>query len=318
VLRSIPLLLPLLAPLAVGGGAHAAPARSGRLRVVATIRDLEDIAREIGGERVETKAIADGRENIHFVAVRPSDLIAVERADVFVEIGLSLEHAWVPGLVLSARNERIEPGRPGFVNVSDGWEHLLQVPVTLSRQQGADIHPQGNPHINLDPRAGRHFARQVLEHLCAVDPAGRGSYEERHAAYLERLDAAEARWKPYHEALQGQKVVLYHADFNYFCAANGIEVVGTLEPKPGLAPTPGHLADLIALMREQDVRLILTAAWSNNRNARKVAEQTGARILEAPVMVGGVEGAETWIAMMDWLHEHVAAVLGVEPAAIPR
>ena len=297
--------------VALALGALCALSASAELSVVATIPDLADIAREIGGERVAVRSIANGRENVHAVQLRPSDLIATSRADVFLSMGLSLEHAWVPGLLRTARNDRIQPGAPGFLNASEGWKPI-QVPETLSRKEGVDIHPQGNPHFNLAPGGGRHLAGRVLEVLCRCDPEGREHFEQLHARYLERLGKAEARWARAREKLAGKRVVMHHRSFDYLLDACGIECVATLEPKPGVPPTPGHLAEVIELMRRDSVGVLLTSSWANDKSARSVAERTGARVVELPTMVGGVEGASSWIAMMELLHRRLAEAFGVE------
>lgn len=287
----------------------AAPS-SAELSVVATIPDLADIARRIGGERVDVKSIAKGTENVHAVQIRPSDLIATSRADVFLELGLSLEHAWVPGLLLTAKNDAIEPGARGFMNVSDGWPPI-QVPETLSRSQGVDIHPQGNPHFNLDPRAGRHMAEKVLEVLSRCDPAGEEAYQQRYQSYLSELDVAEKRWGAIQAKLAGRKLVQYHQSFDYLLLVCGLETIATLEPKPGVPPTPSHLTEVIERMQREGVKVIVTAAWSNTKTVRNVAEKTGAVVLELPNMVGGAAEADTWIGMMDLIHRRLAEAFGI-------
>jgi ABC-type Zn uptake system ZnuABC Zn-binding protein ZnuA len=295
-------ILSLLVSLLTSASAAA------ELRVVTTIPDLADIVREIGGDRVRVDSLAKGTMNIHSVPLRPSALVKVNKADLFVQMGLSLEHSFVPGLLMGARNRRIEPSAPGFVNCSVGWE-AIDVPAEVDRGQTADIHPEGNPHFNLDPRSGRHMARQVLDGLVRVDPGSKDYYEERHAAYVEKLEAAETRWEAMAEKMRGTEVVTYHFDFDYFARSRGMVVVDTIEPKPGVPPAPRDLAQIIALMKEKGVKLVLTAKWSNNKSVRFVAQKAGARVLELPVLVGGVEGTETWIGMMDHLHDRLAAAL---------
>ena len=281
-------------------------ASAAELDVVATIPDLADIVEEIGGNRVEVQSIAKGTENDHAVSVRPSAIVAANRADLFVQMGLSLEHAYVPGLLSTARNKDIRPGAEGFLDVSTGWEPI-QVPASLDRSQGTDLHPAGNPHFNLDPRGGRHIADCVLQKLIELDPDGRATYEARHADYVRRLDAARAHWDEIGKTwLRGLKVVEYHASFDYLTAYHGMEVVGTLEPKPGIAPTPKHLATMIRTMQEKGVRIILTASWSNNRDVAEVAKQTGALVVEIPTMVHGAKGTDTWIDKMNLIHERIA------------
>lgn len=290
----------------------AAPAFGGPagdpLRVVATIPDLADIVREVGGERVEVSSIARGKENLHAVSARPSHLVAMSKADLFVQIGRSLEVAFVPGLLEGARNEKIRPGAPGFVNVSEGWESL-DVPAELSRKAG-DIHPQGNPHLNLDPRAGRHMAERVLAGLVRVDPGSKDAYQARFEVYCERLSEAEARWRAQAAGWTGRAVVVYHQEYNYLASAYGLEILAAIEPKPGIPPTPNHLARVIADMKAQGCRVILTAPWSNDNNLERVAEATGALVVELPNQCGAVKGAETWIGMMDVIHQRIGSALG--------
>ncbi len=301
--------LGLVALASVASGLLSEPAaEAASLKVVATIPDLADITKAIGGERVEVTSIARGRENLHAVTARPSNLVAMSRADLFVEVGLSLEVAFVPGLIEGCRNANIQPGAKGFVMVSQGWE-ALDVPASVSRK-GGDLHPQGNPHMNMDPRAGRHIAQQVFEGLMRVDPGSKAFYEERLRVYSARLDEAEARWKELAKGWQGRKVAVYHLEYNYLCNDYGIEIVGSIELKPGIPATPNHLAELIASMKAQECRAILTAPWSNNNDVDRVAEETGATVVELPNQCGGMQGAETWIGMMDLVHQRLAAVLG--------
>jgi zinc/manganese transport system substrate-binding protein len=293
----------------------AAPARE-PLKVVATIPDLADITRVIGGDRVEVTTICKGRENTHFVTAKPSHLVALSRADVLVQIGLSLETAFVPGLLENARNPRIQPGQPGFVNTSEGWS-ALGVPKVVDRKNG-DVHPQGNPHMNLDPRGGRQMAERVYAGLCAVEPASKAAFEQRYKTYLGELDVAEQRWKETGAAWKGRKVVVYHAEFDYLAAAYGLTLVGAVEPQPGIPPTPGHIAELVDALRGTPDALILTAVWSNNKQVAELARQTGAKVVELPNLCGGLPGTATWIAMMDLVHARLQTAFGTAPATPPK
>lgn len=168
--------------------------------------------------------------------------------------------------------------------------------------------------MNLDPRGGRHIAARILVGLVAVDPANKAVYEARHAAYAAKLDAAEKRWAQIGAAWKGTKWVEYHQEFRYFASANGAEIVGALETKPGIPPTPNHLAELMALVKRDGVKLIVTAPWSNNDTLARFAEKSGATIVELPNMCGGAPGAETWIGMIDVMYARIARVLGGAPA----
>jgi zinc/manganese transport system substrate-binding protein len=303
----------LLGALALGG-AHPPPPAGvlpDTLRVVATLPDLADIVEQIGGERVEVTALTRGRENLHSVSARPSHLVALSRAQMFVQVGLSLEMAFVPGLLQGARNEAVQPGAPGFVNVSEGWQ-AIDVPTSVSRQ-GGDLHAQGNPHLNLDPRAGRVMAKAIHDGLVRVDAASHDHYDARLRDYLAKLEQAETRWAEQGRALRGRKVVVYHVEYDYFARHYGMEVVGSIELRPGIPPTPNHLARLIADMKAGEVGVILTAAWSHNNDVRRVAEATGARVVELPNQAGGQPGAESWIGMMDLIHARVLEAFAESP-----
>jgi zinc/manganese transport system substrate-binding protein len=301
-----------------GSAGASEPAPGGPLQVLTTIPDLVDIVQRIGGERVQARSIADGTENIHGVQIRPSSMVAAHRAQVFVQVGLSLEHAWVPGLLEAVRNPRIQPGAPSFVTVSAGWQPI-NVPQSASRQAGADIHLQGNPHINLSQRGGRHMAGQVLEALVRIDPEGRALFERRFAEYARELERAEQRWAQLRGELAGGKVVSYHRSFDYLIEDLGLEQVGTVEPKPGVPPSPRHTAALIELMRGQDsTPVILTAPWSNGSVVREIARRSGARVVEIPDMVGGAKDSGTWIGMMDLVHGRLREAFARDPAPGPR
>lgn len=296
-----------LASLCLSLAAHAGGKPAEPLRVVTTLPDLADIAREIGGERVDVQSIYKGKENTHAMTAKPSHLVALSKADVFVQVGLSLETSFVPGLLEASRNPRIRPGAPGLVTVSEGWTPL-DVPTDLSRKAG-DVHPQGNPHMNLDPRAGEHIADRILAGLVAVDPAGQPAYAARHADYVARVRAAKARWDAAGAGWKGKRVVVYHQEYDYLIAHYGLVLEGKVEPKPGIPPTPNHVAELIGAMKRDHAAAILTAVWSDNDTVARIAEESGVKAVVVPNMCGGLPGTDTWIGMMDVLHQRLDAAL---------
>ncbi|MCA8979165.1 MAG: zinc ABC transporter substrate-binding protein, partial [Planctomycetes bacterium] len=279
----------LLALALTAGLSAFAPARSKPIQVVATIPDLADFAKRIGGERVEIKTLSKGTENLHQVHVRPSMLIALSRADLFLEMGLSMEAAWLPELLVRSGNDDIQPGEKGFQNCSEGWKPI-EVPDSLSRKEG-HLHPEGNPHFNLDPRAGKHLATVVQAALVRVDPAGKEFYDKNLEATLKALEEAEARWAKIGEHWKGRKVCVYHTEFNYLAQRYGMQLAASIEPKPGIPPSPGDIARVVKEMREQEVGVILTAAWSNNRQVADIARKTGAKVVELPNQVSGADWA---------------------------
>jgi len=280
------------------------------IKVVATIPDLADFAKQIGGGRVEIKTLSKGTENLHNVHVRPSMLIALSRADLFLEMGLSMEAAWLPELLVRSGNKAIQPGAKGFQNCSEGW-NAIEVPETLSRKRG-HLHPEGNPHFNFDPLAGRHLAVMVHAALMRVDPGGEELFDANLKTTLKALEAAEARWAKLGAKWKDRKVCVYHTEYNYFAHRYGMQVAISIEPQPGMPPTPSDVARVIKEMRELEVDVILTAAWSNNRQVADIARKTGAKVVELPNQVKGADWAKTWISFQDGLHARVATAFGTD------
>lgn len=291
------------APIAASYAASA----SDRLKVVCTLPDLADITREIGGDRVDVSSLYKGKENTHALTGKPSHLVAMSRADMFVQIGLSLESSFVPGLLENCRNDKIAPGKPGFVNVSEGFG-ALDVPTALTRKDG-DIHPQGNPHMNLAPRAGKHMAQVIHDHLVDVDPGSKAGYDERFATYAKELEEASVRWAALGKDWKAKRIVVYHKEYDYLADAYGLVIQGSIESKPGIPPTPNHVASLVEALKKDPGAPILTALWSDNDTVAEIARATGAKVIELPNMCGGLTGCDTWIGMMDLIHERLAAEL---------
>ena len=312
--RSLTALGGALALLALLPAFAPTPAKA--LKVVATIPDLADFAQRIGGERVEIKTLSKGTENLHNVHVRPSMLIALSRADLFLEMGLSMEAAWLPELLVRSGNDAIQPGSKGFQNCSVGWT-AIDVPDSLSRKEG-HLHPEGNPHFNLDPRAGRHLATTVHAALVRVDPGGEEFYDANLKTTLKALEVAEARWAKLGKQWKGKQVCVYHTEFNYFAQRYGMQLAVSIEPQPGIPPTPGDVARVVKEMREQEVGVILTAAWSNNRQVADIARKAEAQVIELPNQVKGADWAPDWIQFQDGLHARIAAAFGTKVEEEPK
>ena len=232
---------------------------------------------------------------------------------MFVQIGLSLETSVVPGLIENCGNERVQPGHPGFVNGSEGWT-AMDVPTVLNRKDG-DVHPQGNPHMNMDPRGGKHLAARILAGLEAVDPGSKAYYDQRYESYKKELDAAAERWAAIGKAWAGRKIIVYLKEYDYLAQAYGMVIQGSIEVKPGIPPTPNHLASLIDTMKRDKGAVILTALWSNNDEVEKITRETGAKVVELPNMCKGLPGTDTWIGMMDLVHERLAQAFGTGSTA---
>ena len=273
-------------------------AADAKIRVVATIPDLADMARNIGGDLLEIKSLATGVEDIHAVPMKPSFATLLNRADILLLMGLEVEHAFLPALLEAARNPKILRDAPGYIDCSV-YVTPLEVPTRIDRALG-DQHPMGNPHINLDPVAGKAMARAMADGLARNYPEHESIFKKNLAAYLQTLDAAIARWQ--HEAtpLRGVKFVSYHPDLIYFAERFGMEAAGTIEIRPGVDPTPGHIVALEERMRREGIKVVVRERHYPVGLAETIAQRTGAKLVELPAMVGGVPEARDYVSFIDY------------------
>ncbi len=298
-----------LSTLIAGCAMATAASGADKLRIIATTPDLASIARAVGGDAVEVTALARPTEDPHFVDPKPSYILLLNKADVLIEGGAGLEAGWLPPLLDSARNPRIALGEPGRVVASQGIS-LLEVPTVLDRSMG-DVHPFGNPHYLLDPVNAETVAQTIADALCGVDDERCDGYQANAREFRSAIDAKLPEWQALLIAARGQKVVTYHKNFNYFARQFGLDVVDTLEPKPGIPPSPTHLAKLIPKMKALGVRLIIVEPNRERQNPEFVAEKTGARVLLLPIMPGGEETVD-YITLIDYSVRRVAGALGTQ------
>lgn len=291
-----------------------APGRlSADLRVVATTPDLGAIAEAIGGDRVSVTSLARGTEDPHFVTPRPSFIRILNRADVLIEGGAELEAGWLPPLLQNARNRDIMPGRKGHVNASRNVR-MLDVPTgPIDRSQG-DVHLAGNPHFLLDPLNAQVVARTIAERLQALDPEGAEYYAGKLDHFVRQIDEGLSEWKETLAPFEGTQVVTYHDNYAYFARRFGFRVFGSIEPLAGIEPSPRHLSNLVASMRENDVRMVWMEPFRPRRTPSRVAEETGAALVFLPELVGSIEGVDTYIDLIDHNVSALARALGeVQP-----
>jgi zinc/manganese transport system substrate-binding protein len=290
--RTLVVLSVVLLLLASWTGAEAT------IRVVTTIPDLADMARHIGGDLLEVKSLATGVEDIHAVPMKPSFATLLNRADVVILMGLEAEHAFLPGLLEAARNPKILRDAPGYIDCSV-YITPLEVPTRLDRALG-DVHPMGNPHFNLDPVGGKAIARAIADGLTRNYPEDGATFKQNLTAYLATLDAAIARWQREAAPLRGVKLVSYHPDMIYFAERFGMEAAGTIEIRPGVDPTPGHIVALEDRMRREGVKLVVRELHYPVGLAQTVAQRTGSKLVELPAMVGGVPEAKDYVSFIDY------------------
>jgi zinc/manganese transport system substrate-binding protein len=278
-----------------------------KLNVVTTTPDLAALAREIGGDAVEVKALAKPTEDPHYVDAKPSHIVTLNRADVLIEGGAELEIGWLPPLLESARNDRIAPGAPGLIVASQGVR-MLEIPATFDRSRG-DVHPFGNPHFLIDPVNVKLIVAQMADHFSQVDPKSAELYQANLKKFTAALDLKLAEWQRQLAPYRGAKIVTYHKDFPYLAERFNLEVAETLEPKPGIAPSPSHLAVVIEKMKAEHVRVILVQPYQNRKTAETVARQTGAVVLDIPQQPGALKNTDTYFELMDYLVHTLATGL---------
>jgi zinc/manganese transport system substrate-binding protein len=278
-----------------------------QIKVVATTPDLAAIAKEIGGNAVSVLALAKPTEDPHFVDAKPSHIVTLNRADVLIEGGAELELGWLPPLLESARNSKIAAGSPGRVVASTGIR-MLEIPTSFDRSKG-DVHSLGNPHFLVDPVDAKIVAKNIASHFSQVDSKNASMYSANLAKFNSNVDTKTAQWSAALAPFKGAKLVTYHKDFLYFATRFGLSVVDELEPKPGIAPSPSHLASVIGTMKSQGVKVVLVQPYQNRRTAETVARQTGATVLDMPEQPGARAGTSTYNAMIDNLVNTLVAGL---------
>jgi zinc/manganese transport system substrate-binding protein len=276
-----------------------------KINVVATTPDLAAIARAIGGDAADVKALAKPTEDPHFVDAKPSHIVTLNRADVLIDGGAELELGWLPPLLESARNPKLASGGPGRVVASEGIR-MLEVPTSFDRSKG-DVHSMGNPHFLLDPLNAKIVAAQIADHFARVNPASAALYRANLERFNATIDTKMLEWQRVLAPHRGEKIVTYHKDFPYLAQRFGLEILETLEPKPGIAPSPAHLSKVITTMKAANARVILIQPYQNRRTAETVARQTGAAVINAAQQPGAVKGVNTYFDVMDHLVGELSA-----------
>jgi ABC-type Zn uptake system ZnuABC Zn-binding protein ZnuA len=270
-----------------------------KLNVVATIPDYASIAEQVGGDRVKVTSIARGTEDQHFVDARPSYVRVLNQADVLIEGGAELEVGWLPPLVTGARNSKILADAPGHVVLSRNVRLLDQPTGAVDRSMG-DVHPYGNPHFTLDPSNGKTIAKTLAETFSRLDPPGAETYQANLKKFSDRLDQKIVEWTKLLEPYRGTKVVTYHKSLDYFLTRFGLTLVATIEPKPGIEPSPSYVSGLIPKLKSEGVKLILIEPFRPRKTPEYVAKNIGAKLLLFPGSVGGNEQAKDYFSLFDY------------------
>jgi zinc/manganese transport system substrate-binding protein len=300
LLRTVGVLA--LAALATASRAAAA------IDVVTTTEDLASLVREVGGDKVKVEAIARGYQDPHFVEAKPSFILKLHGADLLVAVGRELEISWLPPLIQQSRNGRIQPGADGYLDASLNVR-ILEIPTGQITRAMGDVHPQGNPHYWLDPENGRKIAQAVQAKLSAISRSDAAYFAQRYADFDRRLGEAQTKWTAAMAPYKGLKVVTYHRSWANFVDRFGLDVIGYVEPKPGIPPTPSHTLDVIQEMKRQNVKLILVEPYFDLKTPQSIARATGAEVLVLPPSVGGVKEVTDYIGLFDYdVNTLVAAI----------
>src|SRR6476619_1573026 len=278
----------------------ASPARAqGKLNVVTTTEDFAAIAREVGGDRITVESIARGYQDPHFVEAKPSFILKLQKADLLIVVGRELEIGWLPPLIQQSRNAKIQPGGDAYVDASLQAQ-ILEMPTGQVTRAMGDVHPLGNPHYWLDPENGKRIGKEIADKFSQLRPNDRAGFEQRLADFSSRLDAAEKRWLAAVAPYKGIKIVTYHRSFPNFADRFGLDIIGYVEPRPGIPPTPQHTLDLINEMKRQNVKVVLVEPYFDLKTPNAIGRETGAEVLLLPPSVVGVKEITDYISLFDY------------------
>lgn len=280
---------------------------AGSIKVVTTTTDLKSITELLGGNKVSVSSIASGYQNPHFVDPKPSFIINLSNANLYVTVGLDLETGWSPQLLSSSRNAKIQRGAPGYVDASEGIG-LMQVPGSLNRGEG-DIHIYGNPHYWLDPLNGKVIARNIADGLERVDPSNKAFYETNLQAFYKKINDKMAEWQAKMAPFKGSKIIAYHNEWCYFERRFGLEIVDFMEPKPGIPPSPTQLVKVIREVTANHIKVIISSPYFTTSSSDVVAKQTGVKVLTLATSTNAFDGVKNYFDLFDYDINHLIALL---------
>ena len=295
---------------------YASPAQAA-LKVVATTQDLEALAKEVGGDKIQTDSLAKGYQDPHQVEPKPSFILKLHSADLLIVVGRELEIGWLPPLINQARNPSVQPGADRYLDASN-FAHILEIPTGQITRAMGDVHPQGNPHYWLSPENGRRIAQGIQKKLSEISPADAGYFAQRYADFDKRLGEAEKRWSAALAPYKGAKIVTYHRSWPNFVETYGLNVVGYVEPKPGIPPSPSHTFELTQEMKKDNVKLIIIEPYFDSKTPMAIGRDTGAQVVTLAPSVGGAKGAPVndYIQLFDYDVQLLVAAFkaaGVQP-----
>ncbi|MEW6145628.1 MAG: metal ABC transporter substrate-binding protein [Thermodesulfobacteriota bacterium] len=287
-----------------------------KVNIVTSVPDFAAIAREIGGDKVDVVSLGKGYQDPHFVDAKPVYVTKLNRADILIYNGLDLESGWLPILVTGARNSKISTlNSEGNVDASTFIANVLEVPTGPIDRSMGDVHPRGNPHYLLDPRNGIPVAKGIAAKLSEVDPENASYYDENYEKFAKLLESKIKEWDEELAPYKGTEIVSYHKNLEYLSEWAGLKEVGFIEPKPGIPPTPSHVAELIKKMKSMDVKLVIASNYYPQKTPSIIAEQTGAAFLSIPTQVEGEDGINTYFDLFDAIVGEITGALSEKKGA---
>ena len=272
---------------------------SAALKVVTTTADLGALAKEVGGDKVQVDSFAKGYQDPHFVEPKPSFILLANKADLLIVVGRELEIGWLPPLINSSRNSKIQTGAAGYLDASSNVK-ILEIPTGQITRAMGDVHPAGNPHYWLDPGNGRKIAAAIRDKFSELSPADKAYFAQRYSDFDKRLADAEKKWDATMAPYKGTKIVTYHRSWPNFVERFGLDVIGYVEPKPGIPPSPSHTLELIDEMKRQNVKVILVEPYFDLKTPQSIANQVGGKVLVLAPSVGGTKEATDYITLFDY------------------
>jgi zinc/manganese transport system substrate-binding protein len=279
--------------------AAASPSAAGKLNVITTTEDLAALAREVGGDRIDVEALARGYQDPHFVEPKPSFILKLNKANLLIAVGRELEIGWLPPLITQSRNAKLQPGEPGYLDASLTAK-ILEMPTGQITRAMGDVHPQGNPHYWLDPDNGRRIAQAIQKRLGELSPGDAAYFAGRYADFDKRLAEAEKRWDSQMAPYKGLKIVTYHRSWPNFADRFGLDVVGYIEPRPGIPPSPGHTLELMQDVKRLGVKVMFVEPYFDLKTPESVSRGTGARVLVMAPSVGAEKEITDYIKLFDY------------------
>jgi ABC-type Zn uptake system ZnuABC Zn-binding protein ZnuA len=289
------LIIPAVIAVTFLGSANAFAA----LKVVTTTQDLESLTREVGGDKVTVESLAKGYQDPHFVEAKPSFILKLHSADLLVAVGRELEIGWLPPLINQSRNTRIQPNADRYLDASLTAK-ILEIPTGQITRAMGDVHPSGNPHYWLSPDNGRRIAQEIQKKLAEISPGDAAYFAQRYADFDRRLAEAEKRWHAAMAPYKGVKVATYHRSWPNFTDAFGLDVMGYVEPKPGIPPSPSHTLELIQEMKRQQVKIIMVEPYFDRKTPDAIARETGAQVIVLAPSVGGAPEVTDYFKLFDY------------------